>query len=82
MKTIDKLKAALIEITDKSIARGNGDKKCSKKFFDDVHNTINELETMFVDEDDVDEFVTFSVLVELHIGNDTALQLNQFLKKY
>ncbi len=41
MKTIDKLKAALIEITDKSIARGNGDKKCSKKFFDDVHNKVD-----------------------------------------
>ena len=82
VKTVDKLKIALIEITDRSIAEGKGDELCSSKFFDDVHNAINELETMLVDEDDVDEFITFSGLVELHIGNDTALQLNQFLKKY
>ena len=85
MKTIEILKVALIEITDRSIAEGKGDKKFSAKFFDKLHNVINELEEIVVsmvdDDDDVDEFITFSGLIELHVGNDTVFQLNKFLRE-
>lgn len=82
MKTVDMLKVALIEITDKSIAKGKGDKKCSSQFFQDVQNTINKLQELLVEDDDENEFITFSGLVELHVGNDTVSQLNQFLKEW
>lgn len=81
MKTVDKLKAALIEMTDRSIAKGKGDNKCSSKFFHDVQDTNNKL-ALLCDEEEVDEFAVFSGLVELHIGNDTVSQLNQFLKEW
>ena len=75
------LKVALIEMTDRSIAKGKGDNKCSSKFFHDVQDTNNKL-ALLCDEDEVDEFAVFSGLVELHIGNDTVSQLNQFLKEW
>lgn len=81
MKTVDKLKAVLIEMTDRSIAKGKGDNKCSSKFFHDVQDTNNKL-ALLCDDDEVDEFAVFSGLVELHIGNDTVSQLNQFLKEW
>ena len=81
MKTVDKLKAALIEMTDRSIAKGKGGEKCSSKFFHDVQDTNNKL-ALLCDEEEVDEFAVFSGLVELHIGNDTVSQLNQFLKEW
>ena len=81
MKTVDKLKAALIVMTDRSIAKGKGDKKCSSKFFKDVQDTNNKL-ALECDEEEFDEFAVFSSLVELHIGNDTVSQLNQFLKEW
>lgn len=81
MITIDMLKEALIEITERSIAKGKGDEKCSTKFFHDVQDTNNKL-ALLCDEEEVDEFAVFSGLVELHIGNDTVSQLNQFLKEW
>lgn len=81
MKTVDKLKAVLIEMTDSSIAKGKGDNKCSSKFFHDVQDTNNKL-ALLCDDEEVDEFAVFSGLVELHIGNDTVSQLNQFLKEW
>ena len=81
MKTVDKLKAALIEMTDRSIAKGKGDNKCSSKFFQDVQDTNNKL-ALLCDDEELDEFAVFSGLVELHIGNDTVSQLNQFLKEW
>ena len=81
MKTEDKLKAALIEMTDRSIAKGKGDEKCSSKFFHDVQDTNNKL-ALLCDEEELEEFMVFSSLVELHIGFDTVSQLNQFLKEW
>ena len=81
MKTVDKLKAALIEMTDRSIANGKGDEKCSSKFFHDVQDTNNKL-ALLCDDEELDEFAVFSGLVELHVGNDTVSQLNQFLKEW
>lgn len=81
MKTVDKLKAALIEMTDRSIAKGKGDEKCSSKFFHDVQDTNNKL-ALLCDDEELDEFAVFSGLVELHVGNDTVSQLNQFLKEW
>lgn len=81
MKTVDKLKAALIEMTDKSIAKGKGDNKCSSKFFHDVQDTNNKL-ALLCDDEELEEFMVFSSLVELHIGFDTISQLNQFLKEW
>lgn len=81
MKTVDKLKAALIEMTDRSIAKGKGDNKCSSKFFKDVQDTNNKL-ALLCDDEELEEFMVFSSLVELHIGNDTVSQLNQFLNEW
>lgn len=81
MKTVDKLKAALIEITERSIAKGKGDEKCSSKFFHDVQDTNNKL-ALLCDDEELEEFMVFSSLVELHIGFDTVSQLNQFLKEW
>lgn len=81
MGTVDKLKEVLIEITDKKIGIGKGDEKCSSKFFQDVQNTNNKL-AILCDEDELEEFMVFSSLVELHIGFDTISQLNQFLKEW
>lgn len=81
MKTVDKLKDVLIEITDRSISKGKGDEKCSSKFFHDVQDTSNKL-AMLCDDEEFDEFAVFSGLVELHVGNDTVSQLNQFLKEW
>lgn len=81
MITVDKLKAALIEMTDRSIAKGKGDEKCSSKFFQDVQDTNNKL-ALLCDDEELEEFMVFSSLVELHIGFDTVSQLNQFLKEW
>ena len=81
MITVDMLKEALIGVTDKSIAKGKGDEKCSSKFFHDVQDTNNKL-ALLCDDEEVDEFAVFSGLVELHVGNDTVSQLNQFLKEW
>lgn len=81
MGTVDKLKEVLIEITDKKIGIGKGDENCSSKFFHDVQDTNNKL-AILCDEDELEEFMVFSSLVELHIGFDTISQLNQFLKKW
>lgn len=81
MKTVDKLKAALIEMTDRSIAKGKGDKKCSSKFFKDVQDTNNKL-ALLCDDEELEEFMVFSSLAELHVGFDTISQLNQFLKEW
>lgn len=79
--TIDKLKNALIELTDKSIAEGNGDKKCTSKFFDTVQATNDKI-AMLCKDDELYEFLVFSTLLEIAIAKYNILQLNHFLKKY
>lgn len=81
MKTVDKLKEALIEITEKSIAKGKGDEKCSSKFFQDVQDTNNKL-ALLCDDEELEEFMVFSSLAELHVGFDTVSELNKFLKEW
>lgn len=81
MKTVDKLKEALIEITEKSIAKGKGDEKYSSKFFQDVQDTNNKL-ALLCDDEELEEFMVFSSLAELHVGFDTVSELNQFLKEW
>ena len=81
-ETICQLKNTLLELTDNSIKKGDGNKKCSTRFFDAVRSTIETVEDELLDEDNFADFVTFSSLVELHVGNDTASELNTFLKSY
>ena len=81
-ETICQLKNTLLELTDNSIKKGDGNKKCSARFFDEFRRTIETVEDVLLDEDNFVDFITFSSLVELHVGIDTASELNMFLKTY
>lgn len=78
---VDKLKAVLIDMTERSIANGYGDKKFSAKFTNAVRDANTKL-AMLCDEDEFNEFVTFSTLFEIVLAKYTVRQVNEYLKSY
>lgn len=79
-KTIEKVRDTLMERLEKNIAE-HSDCKLTPKFQTEISNTLDTVLEL-CDDDDMDEFATFSTLLELHIANDTIFQLNEFLKEF